>query len=126
MTVRRLVVLVDVSALAAVGCGESNEGAEPPLRDDSADPSFSELVTGLAELTVDRDRYGDLLAAGCGAWVPRAFEGDAASFNDWIYLRSGPDRPIVADVVAGAGVDPEGLQATVDDFCDVPEPASVG
>ncbi len=87
MTLRRLAALVWALAVTATACGSSTTTQAGPASgvDTEAEASFSELVSGLARLSIPSDQYGSILEAGCEAWVPGMFEADSASFSQWIH-----------------------------------------
>lgn len=190
MTIRRLTALVFATTVIAAACSSStSEPAEPVSDGDAEAASFSELVSGLARLSIPSDQYPGILEAGCDAWVPGMFDADSASFSQWIHELFGagaihepesvdaafttacaehrddpmafvasvlgdldlsvgellalvdeacagyrtrrvanaedafapePMDPLVADVVADAGLDRSDLTRAVDDFCEVP------
>ncbi len=102
-------MLVLATAMTAAACSSSTTvPAEPASAGDpAADPSFSELVSGLARLSVPSDEYGTILEAGCEAWVPGMFDADSASFSQWIHELFG----------AGAVYEPEAVDAAFTTAC---------
>lgn len=110
----RLLAGLVLTATLAGACAADREDlatvqsspAQPNDSDEQLDAGhqgvLDRLAAGLVSLAVPTDRYGPVLAAGCDAWVPGAYQGDSASFSQWIHslFVSGGARYSSSDVDA--------------------------